>query len=116
MKKSTQTKGPAAKKPATKQPAAKPAAKPTTKPTNKPTAKPTSKPSTKPCDKKVSNTKEKEKVVDKRAFVSGEAPKKIEKVEIKERTEMKCIKTIQAHDDWVEKALILSNGKVVTIG
>ncbi len=29
---------------------------------------------------------------------------------------MKCIKTIEAHDDWVEKAIILSSGKVVTIG
>ena len=29
---------------------------------------------------------------------------------------MKCIKTIQAHDDWVEKAIILTSGKVVTIG
>ncbi len=29
---------------------------------------------------------------------------------------MKCIKTIEAHDDLVEKAIILSSGKVVTIG
>ena len=28
---------------------------------------------------------------------------------------MKCIKTVQAHDDWVEKALILSSGKILTI-
>ena len=35
---------------------------------------------------------------------------------MKIRTSMKCVKTIQAHDDWVEKAIIISNGKVVTIG
>ena len=141
MKKSTQGKAPAAKKPATK-PATKPASKPLTKSTAKPTTNPASKPLTKstakpatkpaakpptkdtkkedpkkPCDKKkISNTKEKEISVDKRAFVSGEAPKKVEKIEIKERTNMKCIKTFQAHDDWVEKAIILSSGKVATIG
>lgn len=29
---------------------------------------------------------------------------------------MKCLMTVQAHDDWVEKALLLTNGKVITIG
>ena len=28
---------------------------------------------------------------------------------------MKCIKTVQAHDDWVEKALILESGKIITV-
>ena len=140
MKKSTQSKTQAAKKPATKpttKPAAKPSTKPATKPTTKPAAKPTAKPTSKPAVKESINTKQKEQPkktvekkteqkkkttkekdegVDKRAFVSGEAPKKVEKVEIKIRTDMKCIKTVQAHDDWVEKAIIVSSGKIVTIG
>ena len=140
MKKSTQSKTQAAKKPATKpttkpaaKPSTKPASKPTTKPASKPTAKPTSKPAVKESintkqkeqpkktvekktEQKKKTTKEKDEGVDKRAFVSGEAPKKIEKVEIKIRTDMKCIKTVQAHDDWVEKAIIVSSGKIVTIG
>ena len=53
-------------------------------------------------------------VVDIRAFISGEAPK-VEKIEIKPKSNMKCIKTVQAHDDWVEKALILESGKILTI-
>jgi WD40 repeat protein len=122
MKKSTQSKA------TTKKPAAKPAAKPTTKPATKPSSKPAPKQVAKdikkkedpkkPCDKKkaASNTKEKEISVDKRAFVSGEAPKKVEKIEIKVRTSMNCIKTVKAHDDWVKKAIILSSGKIATIG
>ena len=120
MKKPTQSKTQASKKPATK-PTTKPATKTSTKPATKAPSKPAAKTGAtkkeqpkKPCDKKATNTKEKDISVDKRAFVSGEAPKKFEKEEMKIRTSMKCIKTIQAHDDWVEKAIIVSNGKVVT--
>ena len=98
MKKLTQGKASTTKKPASK-PAAKPLAKSTNKPTSKPVTKPAAKPPAKPvakdtkkedpkkpCEKKkISNTKEKDISVDKRAFVSGEAPKKVEKVEIKEK-------------------------------
>jgi len=119
MKKTSQ-KAPASKKPAakpaTKAPS-KPAAKPATKAvvTNKKKEEP-KKGNDKKQTQKKTNTKEKNVDVDKRAFVSGEAPKKVEKVELKIRTNMKCIKTVQAHDDWVERALLLSSGKIVTVG
>jgi len=29
---------------------------------------------------------------------------------------MNCVKTFKAHDDWVKKAIILSSGKIATIG
>ena len=111
---------------ANKKPATKPAAKPTTKPSTNPSTKPSSKPATKPaqkekpkeknnnpkqCDKKQKDEKQN---VDTRAFVSTQNPK-LEKVEIKPKTSMKLIKSIQAHDDWVEKALISQSGKIITI-
>jgi WD40 repeat protein len=117
MKKST---APTTKKPVTK-PANKPTSKPTTKPSTKPATKPAQKVTgqkqkevgnNKPCDKK--EKKEEKQNVDKRAFISKESPK-MEKIEIKPKLNMKCIKTVQAHDDWVEKALILASGKVITI-
>ena len=117
MKKST---APTTKKPVTKS-ANKPTSKPTTKPSTKPATKPAQKVTgqkqkevgnNKPCDKK--EKKEEKQNVDKRAFISKESPK-MEKIEIKPKLNMKCIKTVQAHDDWVEKALILASGKVITI-
>ena len=120
MKKST---GPS-KKPATKpstKPSTKTSTKPSTKPSNKPSTKPDSKPPTKPAPKKneINNNKpctkkEEQQNLDKRAFVSAESPK-MEKIEIKPKLNMKCIKTVQAHDDWVERALILASGKIITI-
>ena len=117
MKKST---GPSTKKPATK-PATKSATKTSTKTSTKPAAKPAQKATAtkqkeisnnKPCDKK--EKKEEKQNVDKRAFISKESPK-MEKIEIKPKLNMKCIKTVQAHDDWVERALILASGKVITV-
>ena len=119
MKKSTAPKKPAAK-PSTK-PSTKTSTKPSTNPTSKTSNKPASKPSqkenpkekniknTKPCDKK-----DEKQNVDKRAFISSQSPK-MEKIEIKPKLNMKCIKSIQAHDDWVEKALIIQSGKIITI-
>ena len=54
------------------------------------------------------------KGTDKRAFVSHESQKKVQNVEIVKKSNMKCIKTINAHEDWVEKVRLLSNGKIIT--
>ena len=117
MKKST---NPSTKKPATK-PAAKPATKTSTNSNTKQSVKTSTKsaqkstiPKEKDSNKKTCEKKEDKKIVDKRAFISAESPK-LEKVEIKPKLNMKCIKTIQAHDDWVERALILNSGKIITI-
>jgi len=82
-------------------------------------SKPTKKESNPKKEEKSSTKKEKAKevqTVDKRAFVSGEAPIKEIKHEIVIKTNMKCIKSVQAHDDWVERAIILSNGTIASVG
>ena len=94
----------------------------TSKTTTKPAAtKTASKPAaTKKQDtKKTSNThknheKKEDTTIDKRAFVSGESTKKVQNTEIIRKSNMKCVKTIQAHEDWVEKIIMLSNGKIIT--
>ena len=62
------------------------------------------------CAKKEEKKEKEKENLDKRAFVSKESPNLIEKIDIKPKLNMKCIKTVQAHDDWVEKALILESG------
>ena len=108
--------------PTSKKPVAKPATKTSTKPAAKPSTKPAPKPQQKTTGTKPKETnnkpctkKEEKENVDKRAFVSAENPK-LQKLVVKPKLNMKCIKTVQAHDDWVERALILASGKICTIG
>lgn len=103
--------------PSTKKPSTKPTTKTATKTSTKPSSKPAQKteaPKKKEIPNKKCEKKEEKQNVDKRAFVSAENPK-MEKIEIKPKLNMKCIKTVQAHDDWVERALILASGKIITV-
>lgn len=64
---------------------------------------------TKTTTTKTNASKTKDVNVDKRAFISHEAPPKPEKKEIVKKTNMKCIRTIEAHKDWIEQVVMVNN-------
>ncbi len=54
------------------------------------------------------------RMIDKKVFISGQALEQAKPTEIKDFTSIKCLKTIEAHEDCVETVVILGSGKVVT--
>ena len=58
-------------------------------------------------------TKEKGEDIDRRAFVSGQAPTKIEAAPVEKKTAFSCIKTVKVYDD-VENVILINNSTLVT--